>query len=133
MTGKHSGHGTVRGNAHPEIPLAKEDVTVAELLQKAGYRTGMFGKWGLGDAGTTGMPNLKGFDDFFGYHTQQMAHTYFPQELWENDHEFTVAGNLGVKKTWSPDLILPRTLKFIDDNRARPFLSLRAVHHAACQ
>jgi arylsulfatase A-like enzyme len=121
MTGKHSGHGRVRGNANPEVALAAEDVTVAEVLQKAGYRTGMFGKWGLGDAGTTGMPNLKGFDEFFGYHTQQMAHTYFPQELWENDHEYTVGGNLGVKKVWSPDLILPRALKFIDENRERPF------------
>jgi arylsulfatase A-like enzyme len=121
MTGKHSGHGRVRGNAHPEVPLAPGDVTVAEVLRKAGYRTGMFGKWGLGDAGTTGMPNLKGFDEFFGYHTQQMAHTYYPQELWENDHEFTVAGNLGVKTTWSPDLILPRALKFIEQNRERPF------------
>jgi arylsulfatase A-like enzyme len=67
MTGKHSGHGTVRGNAHPEVPLTPGDVTVAEVLQAAGYRTGMFGKWGLGDAGTTGMPNMKGFDEFFGY------------------------------------------------------------------
>jgi arylsulfatase A-like enzyme len=50
-----------------------------------------------------------------------MAHAYFPQELWENDHEFTVAGNLGVKTTWSPDLILPRALRFIDENRERPF------------
>ncbi len=121
MTGKHSGHGRVRGNANPEVPLAAGDVTVAEVLRKAGYRTGMFGKWGLGDAGTTGMPNQKGFDEFFGYHTQLMAHTYYPQELWENDHEFTVAGNLGVKKTWSPDLILPRALKFIEQNRERPF------------
>jgi arylsulfatase A-like enzyme len=81
----------------------------------------MFGKWGLGEAGTTGLPNAKGFDEFFGYHTQQQAHTYYPQELWENDREFTVAGNLGVKKTWAPDLILPRALKFIETNKANPF------------
>jgi arylsulfatase A len=121
MTGMHSGHGRVRGNMHPEVPLAKEDVTVAQVLKKAGYRTGMFGKWGLGDAGTSGLPNDKGFDEFFGYHTQQQAHTYYPQSLWENDHEFTVAGNLGVKKTWAPDLILPRALNFIEKNKDNPF------------
>lgn len=121
MTGMHSGHGRIRGNANPEVPLASGDMTVAELLQKAGYRTGMFGKWGLGDAGTTGLPNAKGFDEFFGYHTQQQAHTYYPQQLWNNDREFTVAGNLGVKKTWAPDLILPRALKFIETNKANPF------------
>jgi arylsulfatase A-like enzyme len=121
MTGLHSGHGRVRGNAKPEVPLAAGDLTVAELLRKAGYRTGMFGKWGLGDAGTTGLPNAKGFDEFFGYHTQQQAHTYYPQQLWDNDREFVVGGNLGVKKTWAPDLILPRALQFIEKNKASPF------------
>jgi arylsulfatase A len=122
MTGKHTGHTRVRANAKPETPLKPEDVTVAEVLQKAGYRTGLFGKWGLGPAGTQGIPNKKGFDDFFGYHTQQQAHVYYPQQLWENETEFIIPGNFGTKKkAWAPDLMLPRALDFIEKNRARPF------------
>ncbi|MBV8816965.1 MAG: arylsulfatase, partial [Acidobacteriaceae bacterium] len=122
MTGKHTAHCRVRGNKNPEVPLAPEHVTIAEVLHRAGYRTGMFGKWGLGSAGTTGIPNKKGFDEFFGYHTQLQAHTYYPQQLWDNQSEYVIPGNFGPKKkVWSPDLMLPRALRFIEANRARPF------------
>ena len=122
MTGLHTGHARVRGNTKPEVPLEAADLTVAEVLKKAGYRTGLFGKWGLGHAGTPGIPNRKGFDEFFGYHTQLQAHTYYPQQLWDNQSEYILPGNFGPKKRdWSPDLFLPRALRFIDQNRARPF------------
>src|SRR5260370_28980338 len=62
MTGLHTGHATIRGNAL--VPLRPEDVTVAEVLKSAGYATGLIGKWGLGEPGTTGIPNRKGFDYF---------------------------------------------------------------------
>src|SRR5437868_8709291 len=65
MTGQHTGHARIRGNG--PLPLRPEDVTVAELLKKAGYATGIFGKWGLGDHDTTGVPNRKGFDEWFGF------------------------------------------------------------------
>ena len=76
MTGLHTGHARVRGNAL--VPLRPEDVTVAEVLKGAGYATGLFGKWGLGEAGTTGDPNRQGFDEFFGYVNQDHAHNYYP-------------------------------------------------------
>ncbi len=47
MTGQHTGHTLVRGNAR--IPLRPEDTTVAEVMKEAGYATGMVGKWGLGE------------------------------------------------------------------------------------
>ena len=122
MTGLHTGHCRVRGNKSPEVPLQPEDVTVAELLKKAGYRTGLFGKWGLGYTGTPGIPNKKGFDDFFGYHTQIQAHTYYPHQLYDNGSDYTIAANFGTKsRKYAPDLITERALKFIDDNRQRPF------------
>jgi arylsulfatase A-like enzyme len=122
MTGLHMGHARVRGNRSPEVPLAPEDLTVAESLKKAGYRTGMFGKWGLGFTGTTGVPNKKGFDEFFGYHTQLQAHTYYPHNLYDNGKDFTIAANFGTKsRRWAPDLITERALKFVDANRAQPF------------
>src|ERR1035438_1422472 len=45
MTGLHTGHAIIRGNA--TVPLRAQDLTVAEVLQQAGYRTGLIGKWGL--------------------------------------------------------------------------------------
>ncbi|NIS51444.1 MAG: sulfatase-like hydrolase/transferase, partial [Phycisphaerae bacterium] len=68
MTGLHTGHCLVRGNAR--VPLRPSDVTVAELLKEAGYTTGIVGKWGLGEADSTGIPNRQGFDYWFGYLNQ---------------------------------------------------------------
>ena len=65
MTGLHGGHISVRGNSGG-ISMQEADVTVAQLLKKSGYVTGLFGKWGLGIEGTPGAPNNKGFDQFFG-------------------------------------------------------------------
>src|SRR5512136_1308169 len=76
MTGLHTGHVRVRGNAR--VPLEPGDFTVAELLQSAAYRTGAVGKWGLGDADTTGHPNRQGFDEWLGYLDQTHAHNYYP-------------------------------------------------------
>jgi arylsulfatase A-like enzyme len=122
MTGLHTGHCRVRGNRNPEVPLQAGDVTVAEVLKKAGYHTGLFGKWGLGYTGTQGIPNKKGFDQFFGYHTQLQAHTYYPHQLYDNGTDYTISANFGTKnRKYAPDLIMERALKFIGDNRANRF------------
>ncbi|MBD3266261.1 sulfatase-like hydrolase/transferase, partial [bacterium] len=75
MTGHHMGHTSVRGNTGG-IPLRKSDVTLAQVLKKAGYACGGFGKWGLGDLNTDGVPEKHGFDEFFGYYHQIHAHYY---------------------------------------------------------
>lgn len=91
MTGQHQGRTRVRGNAGPANPLAQalraEDVTVAGVLQDAGYRTALVGKWGLGDVGAaeSGLPRKQGFDYFFGYLNQRHAHNHFPDFLWRNE------------------------------------------------
>lgn len=122
MTGLHGGHARIRGNRNPEVPLEASDLTIAEMLKKAGYRTGLFGKWGLGYTGTAGIPNKKGFDEFFGYHTQLQAHTYYPHQLYENGRDFTIAANWGTKaRQYAPDLITGRALKYLDGDRDRPF------------
>src|SRR5262245_36519010 len=82
MTGMHTGHATVRGNAL--VPLRPEDVTVAEIFKAAGYATALIGKWGLGEPASTGIPNRQGFDYFFGYLNQAHAHNYYPDYLWRN-------------------------------------------------
>ncbi|MEX0613571.1 MAG: arylsulfatase [Pirellulales bacterium] len=132
MTGLHMGHATRRANGsrNGEIPLAPEQVTVAELLKGAGYATGGFGKWGLGNVGTTGVPEKQGFDIFYGYYDQTHAHNYFPAFLVRNSVNVPMLSGLPGKQgkgdAYSPDLITDETLKFIEANKDRPFFCYAA-------
>jgi len=120
MTGKHTGHCHVRGNAR--VPLRPEDVTVAELLQGQGYTTGMIGKWGLGEPDTTGIPNRQGFDYWFGYLNQKNAHNYYPEFLWRNEEKVTLGGDLEESKSeYTHDLFTQEALHFVDDHQDDPF------------
>ena len=83
MTGLHTGHAFIRGNA--TLALRPQDLTVAEVLKQAGYRTGLIGKWGLGNENTTGVPQKRGFDEFLGYLDQVHAHDYYTDHLWRFD------------------------------------------------
>ena len=94
MTGQHMGHTFVRGNAGgPDMSkqsLRDQDVTVAEVLKSSGYRTGLCGKWGLGDeitGGQSGLPRRQGFDFFYGQLNQVHAHNYYPEFLWRNEQK----------------------------------------------
>ncbi len=122
MTGKHMGHTSVRGNTGG-IPLLDEDVTVAEVLKTAGYATGGFGKWGIGEVGTPGVPEKQGFDTFFGYYHQVHAHNFYTPYLWRNSEKVPLAGNDSKKrqKTYSHVPIARATLAFIRENKDRPF------------
>jgi arylsulfatase A-like enzyme len=93
MTGLHTGHATVRGNKRPELGLRAGEPDVSTLLKAAGYSTVLVGKWGLGGPGTGSVPNLRGFDQFFGYLDQLHAHNYYPGHLWENQDEFFLTSN----------------------------------------
>ncbi len=92
MTGRHTGHTTVRANADT-APIRDSDVTIAEVLKQAGYVTGGFGKWGLGAMGSEGAAERQGFDTFFGYYHQVHAHTYYPPFLVENGRPFPLLAN----------------------------------------
>ena len=125
MTGQHTGHTTIRGN-DGGAALCADDVTIANVLRGAGYATGGFGKWGLGDVGSTGVPEKHGFDTFFGYYHQVHAHTYYPQYLIRNSEKVPLAGNSGdffTGKTFSHNLIHEDGLTFIRENKDRPFFA----------
>jgi arylsulfatase A-like enzyme len=125
------GHARIRGNAR--LDLQREDVTVAEVLKGAGYRTGIFGKWGLGTAGNSGVPNRQGFDEWYGFLDQKHAHTQYPTQLWQNEEEVFLDGNFGPgRKEYAHDLFTARGLKFIEENKANPFFLYLAytVPHA---
>ncbi len=125
MTGQHTGHTTVRANFGPDgerIPLNDEDITVAEVLRSAGYMTGMIGKWGLGEPGTTGLPNNQGFDHWFGFLNQHNAHSFYPPYLWRNDRIVYFNENEhGQRQTYVQDLFIEEALEFIRSNKDGPF------------
>ena len=162
MTGMHLGHAHIRGNDEwrergavwdfekaaedPSLegqrPIPDSIVTVAELLQTAGYATGAVGKWGLGAPMTEGVPNKQGFDFFYGYNCQRQAHTFYPLHMWKNEEKVILNNDLVVphsnlaegadpndpasyapfrQNEYTPDLMHREALKFIEENSTRPF------------
>ena len=126
MTGQHTGHTQVRGNRSvpPEgqFPLSSGTVTIPSMLKEAGYVTGAFGKWGLGYPGSDGDPLKQGFDMFFGYNCQAVAHRYYPEYIWDNENKYFLEGNnWSDKVTYAPDVIHERTLGFIRQNADTSF------------
>ncbi len=114
MTGRHNGHAPARDNVpHYATYLRDSDVTVAEVLQQAGYRCGGVGKWSLGDAGTVGRATNQGFDTWFGYLNQDHAHYYFTEYLDDDEGRQDLRGNTETRKHYSHDLLTERALKFI--------------------
>jgi arylsulfatase A-like enzyme len=129
MTGLHTGHALIRGNAL--LALRPQDLTVAEVLQQAGYRTALIGKWGLGNPNTTGVPQKKGFDEFLGYLDQVHAHDYYTDYLWRYDPpgdtkpgydgRVEFRENQGGKKgLYTGDLFTSAALNFLRINRPEP-------------
>ncbi|MBE20569.1 MAG: N-acetylgalactosamine-6-sulfatase [Acidobacteria bacterium] len=165
LTGKHTGHAYIRNNKElggwgpdePEgqWPLAAEETTLAEILQQHGYATGAMGKWGLGGPDAHGQPNLQGFDHFYGYLCQRVAHNYYPTHLWRNGEKDMLTGNEYFDAhqrieapfqdpadyerfkgtTYAPDAIANEALQFIRDHAKEPFFLYypTIVPHVALQ
>lgn len=145
MTGLHGGHAPIRDNREVgewnsfrgQMPLPAESVTIAERLQELGYATGCFGKWGLGEVGSTGDPLNQGFDRFFGYNCQRHAHNYYPRYLINDREQIELQGNdrgqTGAQ--YAPQLIAAELLEFISDHREEPFFLYYAsvIPHLALQ
>lgn len=150
MTGLHPGHARVRDNSFQSYreSLQPGDFTVAMLLKEAGYKTGLFGKWGLANHDQPGIPNNMGFDEFFGYLNQQHAHTYYPEFLYHNREKVYFPGNadhfkrenyslpspydengkcmpVGMKDPsqgkYSFDIYCEKSLEFVKANKENPF------------
>ena len=162
MTGQHTGHAYIRGNDEwsqrgevwnyeavfndPSLegqrPLPDSIVTIAEILQEAGYKTGAVGKWGLGAPNSPGVPNRQGFDFFYGYNCQRQAHTYYPMHLWKNEERDLlrnkmISPHMGLPENadpenpesysdfqldeYAPDKIHQQAISFLKENYNRPF------------
>ncbi|MGE3310744.1 MAG: arylsulfatase [Limisphaerales bacterium] len=148
MTGRHLGHAEIRGNLQaktrmPEFdegqyPLSESARTLAQVFREGGYATGAMGKWGLGPVGSTGDPNRKGFDLFFGYNCQSVAHSYYPPHLWRNaeklpinprpvpGHKTQPEGLVRMEdwigETYAPERMIAEAENFIEAHRDKPFL-----------
>lgn len=137
MTGLHTGHCRRRDNRananKEELPanangakglvfLKDQDITIAEVLKRAGYATGGIGKWGLGNSGTPGEPTRQGFDMWYGYLDQVHAHNHYTDWLWDSGKRVDLPGNRGKNKSrYSHDLFEQRTLEFIRQHQNQPF------------
>jgi arylsulfatase A len=147
MTGKHLGHAEIRGNKQAKVhfpefdegqyPLTQEAVTIAQVFQRGGYTTAAIGKWGLGPVHSTGDPSHKGFDLFFGYNCQAVAHSYYPAHLWRNQQKITInnppirghrkqpEGSVrsedSIGENYAPHLMIAEAEDFIQKNRDKPF------------
>jgi arylsulfatase len=162
LTGKHSGNAQIRGNDEwgergdvwdfeaasndPNLegqrPMKPNTLTIGTLLQEAGYKTGIVGKWGLGGPLSESIPNKQGFDFFYGYNCQRQAHTYFPPHLWKNTEKVPLNNKIVPPKTllpegadpydpdaysdfwltdYSSELMQNELIQFIKDNKDQPF------------
>jgi len=116
MTGLHTGHTRIRGNSKTQEPLRPEDLTVTEVLKKAGYKTACIGKWGLGMNDSSGQPNRKGFDEWFGYLSHGEAHNYYPEQLWRQDKAMPFPRNANdARGDYAPDWFAKAGTNFIRD------------------
>jgi arylsulfatase A-like enzyme len=164
MTGLSTAHSYVRDNYEikntdpskaGQFPIPDQTYTLAEMLKKSGYVTGIIGKWGLGSIDSEGAPNKQGFDFFYGYDDQNHAHNHYPEFLWRNDKQEIIDGNVAtvhpkvdrskptetseykkyIGKQYSLDLMGNEALKFIESNKEKPFFLYFAivVPHKALQ
>lgn len=122
LTGLHTGHTAIRGNvSYPpegQTPIPDSVITFVNLLQQNGYATAAFGKWGLGYITTSGDPNKKGFDMFYGYNCQTLAHNYYPDHLWNNHDRIDFAAKDSV---YSADIIHQQALRYLKNTGDKPF------------
>ena len=135
LLGRDPGH--LKQRADVDVPLAADDITVAQALKQSGYRTGLVGEWDLGGEGTTGAPWSQGFDEFAGYLDHGDAENSYADHLWRNDPGTHFQGKVpiypnvdGKNGEYIPDLLTVVAMKIISlnkpdrFNRYRPFFLL---------
>lgn len=151
MTGKHTGHCSVRGNMPAQL-LKDDDLTIAKVMKRAGYATGGIGKWGIGHPPPLDDPQRKGFEYFYGYINMWHAHNLYPEFLYRNGERVELKNKLNlnedgtnpwadmpegtgvaeVREEYVHDLFDKEALNFIEENKENPFFLYLAynVPHA---
>ena len=126
ITGQHTGHTVIRGNKELPVegqhPLPSDTYTIFKMLKDNGYKTSVFGKWGLGAPDTEGAPQNQNVDEFFGYNCQRQAHNYYPYHLWHNAEKIILDGNKGKNENdYAPYIIHKEAVDFIVENKDTTF------------
>lgn len=126
ITGQHTGHTVIRGNKEMPVegqhPMPSDTYTIFKMLKDNGYKTSVFGKWGLGAPQTEGAPENHNVDEFFGYNCQRIAHNYYPYYLWHNDEKIMLDGNKDKNENdYAPYIIHKEALDFIRENKDTTF------------
>lgn len=134
MTGLHAGHSPIRGNPRwtnsgNPVDLVPADITVAEVLQDAGYYTGIIGKWGLAESEKgfpAAMPTQQGFDDFYGYRRHVDAHYHYWDKMYRGNRIEVVEGNDPMRNTgeYNQDRFTREAISWLGqraDNEDEPF------------
>ncbi|MCF6358278.1 MAG: arylsulfatase [Draconibacterium sp.] len=135
MTGRFSLRTGIRDTYNGGATMATTEITIAEMLKQAGYKSGIFGKWHLGD-NYPSRPNDQGFDesvihlsggmgqvgDITTYYKRDTS--YFDPILWHN-------GNTKLYKGYCTDIFTEQAIRFIESNQQKPFfcyLAFNAPH-----
>ena len=142
MLGQHSGHCTIRGNDGSYCPLLPTDTTVAAALNGT-HTTALFGKWGLGNYGSSGYPLSQGFGTFVGQDAQGACHDWYPLTIQNGTNDRAVLNTknethngtvcLGPKPastcTWMNDHDVDEAVAFIQSHASetRPFFMYLAT------
>jgi arylsulfatase A-like enzyme len=113
LTGRYYPRTGVRGVSVGQERLNLDETTLADVFQKGGYATGIFGKWHNGSQWPY-HPLARGFDTFFGYTAGHWGE-YFDPLLEDGDQLQRQSGYI-------VDVCTDRALSFIEKNRSRPFL-----------
>jgi len=106
--------------------LNPDEVTIAEVAQSVGYKTGMFGKWHLGDQPNF-LPTRQGFEEFFGLpYSHDIAPTHRRQEYYNFPPLPLLEGEEVIELNPDPNYltkrITERAVKFIEENKKDNFL-----------
>ena len=176
LTGLHGGHTKIRGNheygsrgdvwdyakmsedpnLEGQYPIGESELIFPKLLKGVGYSNGMVGKWGLGPPNSNSIPTKMGFDYFYGYNCQRMAHNLYPPHLWENEsrdmlNNKVISPKLKLKpgqdpydennykvfnqNDFAPDKMHIKAQEFIENNHDNPFFLYYAspIPHAPLQ
>ena len=135
MTGLHTGHASVRGNGPFSLKADPEDLTVATLLKRAGYQTGLIGKSCV--TGNTQTPETlteKGFEYFFGTTDHKDGHFRNPPFVYENGKRVELVGNTRYEGPhYDVDLYTGKALEFVERQGEKPFFLVLSypVPHAS--
>ncbi|MGM0488508.1 MAG: sulfatase-like hydrolase/transferase [Planctomycetota bacterium] len=125
LTGRIPPRAGVPGNVSSQEGVAgmsEEEITIADMMQAAGYATGHIGKWHLGYTPET-MPNGQGFDYSFGHMggcIDNYSHFFYwagpnRHDLWRNGEHIWEDGR------YFPDLMAEECEAFMQRNQDRPF------------